>query len=56
MPSDPSTIDASDFNVVGNTVVDVIHPNEKKRILDKADKADGGDEVSVSCRRHTGLR
>ena len=33
---DSSTIDASDFRVEGNEVVDVIHPNERRR-LDKKD-------------------
>ena len=31
---DSSTIDAGDFDVVGNEVVDIIHPNEKPSDID----------------------
>ncbi len=41
---DASTIDVDDFNVVGNTVASVIHPNEKIAI-DKG-RNEVGDEVS----------
>ena len=41
---DGSTVDAGDFEVVGNEVVSVIHPN-KKRAIDKG-RNDVGEEVS----------
>ncbi len=45
-----STIEASDFRVAGNTVVDVIHPNNGDGDADSCDKDMGGNCINTQSR------